>query len=224
VDILGEKISITEDMIEAVAENNNNSDLAQTVQCLFEHTPSVRVTERAIVLAAKQGPLAMKLLGAFFKHDTKLRVTPDAIEAAAGSGSCAMETLAILLDQAPTVQFTEKAIAAAGSDVFDCMTLDLFLSKCKGEIRLGLLDYAARAPIIDFTKQALKGTHQATITGPPMEEAVQLNHPELVACMLANGDQKARTLSTKGAEGTVGNNLSGKEITQMLLAHNIHII
>ncbi|GKZ38935.1 hypothetical protein AbraIFM66950_011509 [Aspergillus brasiliensis] len=224
LDILGEKISITEEMVEAVADN----DVASAVPRLLRHTPSVKVTEKAVSLAAKQGFRGKELLEAFFKHDSASRVPPEAIEAAAG-GSCAYDIVEILLDQTPTVQITEKAIAAAGHNLDNEEIFDLFLSKCKGEIRLSLqgmpnMKYdSTTAPTIDFIKRALSKSHGATVIGPPIEEVVILDNPRVVKYMLMKQEKKSRSLPIKAAEGAVGNRSAGKAVVEMLLACEFRI-
>ncbi|KAL2827287.1 hypothetical protein BJY01DRAFT_241193 [Aspergillus pseudoustus] len=138
LDTLGKKISITEKMIEAAAESNHGYDVAKIVQRLFRHTPSVKVTERAVIFAAGRSSGGERLFESFFEHDRGLQVPPEAIEAAANSRFWASDLVGILLGQTPTVQITETAIAAAGQDMYDTSTFDLLLSKCRGEIRLSL--------------------------------------------------------------------------------------
>ncbi|KAL4880649.1 hypothetical protein BJY04DRAFT_219119 [Aspergillus karnatakaensis] len=219
LDTLGEKICISEAMIEAAAENQRTRRIMQR---LFEHTPSVKVTPKAVLLAASQKHSATDLLKVLFNHTPSVQVPPEAIEAAAGNHFWAREMVEALLEQTPTVLITEKAIAAAGQDMYDRGTFDAFLSKCKGEVRLSLqgLPYMIRdiatGPTIDFVKRALAGPHDAKLVGPPLEEAVRLSDSEVVALILKNG-KSARALSIREAEGVVGNSYAGKAILEMLL-------
>ncbi|KAL3480156.1 hypothetical protein BJX99DRAFT_220832 [Aspergillus californicus] len=223
LDRLDGRICITEAMIEAVSETGATAHAAEIVQRLFECTPSVRITDRAVLLACERHFGGKNLLNAFFKHQSNLRATPAAIEAAAAVDLWATDVVKLLLEQTPTVQITERAIAAAGKDIYDTGALDLFLSKCTGEIRLSLqaLPYMT-APTINFIRQMLSREHGATVIGPPMEEAVRLDYPEIVALLLKNGE-RSRTLSIKAAEGAAGNKSAGKEIIQMLLDHGFQI-
>ncbi|KAL3458366.1 hypothetical protein BJX64DRAFT_292287 [Aspergillus heterothallicus] len=196
LETVGEKISITEEMIEAIAQVNDTSGAAEIVQCLFQHSPSVNVTKRAIIAAA-----------------TRTSRGVDAIDAAICSRFWASELVEALLNQDPTVQITEKAVAGAGThDMYDTSTFDRFLSKCRGEIRLSLqgLPYTlydiATAPTIDFIKRALSESHGASVTGPLLEDAVRLDNSEIMA-----------------SENAVGNSFAGKEIVQTLLAFNCRI-
>ncbi|EXK76021.1 hypothetical protein FOQG_19217 [Fusarium oxysporum f. sp. raphani 54005] len=221
LDSLGEKISITEQMIEAVAGGDGYRGTDKIVQRLFEHNPSVKINERTVILAA-QGITGSKLLRTLFNHDSMLRVPPEAIETAAEDRSWASELVAVLLDQDPTVLITEKAVVAAARDSYEPYTLDLFISRCKGEIRLTLQTPYPRPLLVEFVKRILAEPHETHVIGPPLEEAVKIDDPEIVAHILRNEEQPRR-LSAQEAAGAVGNESAGKEITQMLLAHGFQI-
>ncbi|KAL4971179.1 hypothetical protein BDW66DRAFT_42930 [Aspergillus desertorum] len=215
LDTLGERISITEEMIEAVAETNPTADLI--VQRLFDHTPSVQVTERAVVLAAQSdSSRADSLLQAFFKHDSGFPVSPEAVEAATCSRLWAYAIVETLLEQTPTVQITEKAVATA---VHDDDTVRILISKCRGEIRLTFRTPRYTWPSINRILSEAQG---AAVVGPPIEEVVGLLDPEVLALVLKK-NPKPRLLPSTALEGEVVNTLAGKEITQMLLDHGFEI-
>lgn len=221
LDTLGERISITEEIIKAVAETNPTADLI--VQRLFDYTPSIQVTERAVVLAAQRASGAARLLRAFFKHSSEFPVSPEAVEAATCSRLWAYEIVETLLEQTPTVQITEKAVATSDRD-----TLNILISKCRGEIRLSLqtqpdtLHGFPVAPTIYSVKQILSEAQGAKVIGPPIDEVVGLPDPEVLALVLKK-NPKPRWLPSTALEGAVGNELAGKEITQMLLDHGFEV-
>ncbi|PKX90610.1 uncharacterized protein P174DRAFT_266817 [Aspergillus novofumigatus IBT 16806] len=132
LDKLGERVSITEEVIEAAPH-------VTIVQRLLKHTPSVQVTERAVILAAERWSGA-EIIRAFTEHSNKLPVTPEAIEAAVKDVFFSEKTVKALLERSPSVGITEKAIATVtGPDYVDSRSMfDIFIAECKGEIRLNL--------------------------------------------------------------------------------------
>ncbi|RKK66275.1 hypothetical protein BFJ69_g15539 [Fusarium oxysporum] len=221
LDSLGEKISITEKMIEAVAGGDKFRGPDKIVQRLFEHNPSVKINEKTVILAA-QGVSGSRLLRALFNHDSTLQVTPEAIETAAGDYLWASELVAVLLDQTPTVLITEKAVVEATRDEYEPYTIDLFISRCKGEIKLGLQTRYPRDFLVACVRRILTEPNEARVTGPLLGEALQIGDPGIVAHILRN-EEKPRRLSALETERAVGNSSAGKQMTQMLLDHGFQI-
>jgi hypothetical protein len=211
LDKLGERVSITEEVIEAARH-------ATIVQRLLKHTPSVQVTEKAVVLAAER-LWGAEILRAFVEHSNKLPVTPEAIEAAVKDDFYSQEKLKILLENSPSVGITEKAIATVigpgylGSE----RIFDILIAECKGEIRLNL-----QGGTEYLVTRLLSGGHGATLVGPPIEKAVRAASPEIVAWVLKN-QGKPKSLSTKAVEGAVGNSSAGKAILEVLLGHGLQM-
>ncbi|KAF5724800.1 Pfs domain-containing protein [Fusarium mundagurra] len=221
VDSIGDRISINEDMIEAVVGGDEARGVDKIVQRLLERNPSVKITEKTVILAAQADYTGIGILKALFNHDSTLQVPPEAIEKAAGTSFSGRRLVEVLLDQTPTVLITERAVVAAAQDPVESGALfDLFISRSKGEIRLSLPH--SHNHLVEFVKRVRTEPREARVSGPPLEEAVQIYDPEIVAHILRN-EEKPRQLSVLEAERVVSNSSAGKEITQMLLDHGFQI-
>ncbi|GFG14173.1 hypothetical protein IFM61392_08313 [Aspergillus lentulus] len=211
LDKLGERVSITEEVVEAVRH-------ATIVQRLLKHTPSVQVTERAVLLAAESWS-GVEILRAFVEHNNRLPITPEAIEAAVNDDFDSEKKLKSLLENSPLVGITEKAVAAVAASGYlgSRRIFDILIAECKGEITLNLqrgTEY--------LVTRLLSGGHGATLVGPPIEEAVRVDNPEMVALVLKN-QRMPKILSTKAVEGAVGNSSAGKAILEVLLGHGLQM-
>ncbi|GFF78427.1 hypothetical protein IFM47457_04660 [Aspergillus lentulus] len=211
LDKLGERVSITEEVVEAVRH-------ATIVQRLLKHTPSVQVTERAVLLAAESWS-GVEILRAFVEHNNRLPITPEAIEAAVNDDFDSEKKMKILLENSPLVGITEKAVAAVAASGYlgSERIFDILFAECKGEITLNLqrgTEY--------LVTRLLWGGHGATLVGPPIEEAVRVDNPEMVALVLKNQGMP-KSPSTKAVEGAVGNISAGKTILEVLLGHGLQM-